>query len=247
MKALLCSNFRYMGKFFLPHLNLDSKKELNILFITYALDNEEYMNQNKKMLLDNLNIKNFIELQPEYGFEDEIEVIFVIGGITDNLIEKLFEYKQFEKIKELILEKETIYIAESAGCDFAGDYINYDLYEGIPRKYSLLKKYGENVFDGLRLINKMIITHASEYRIRILNNGQYCRIPYSKKFVSDYLKTIALLDESNIEYETIGNNEALLIKDDNYEKISYDWSKFPIKEVELSEYEKKLQNQIKIN
>jgi len=118
------------------------------------------------------------------------------------------------------------------------------LYEGFNRNYSLIEEYGEKVFEGLRIINKMIVTHACKYRVRISEAGEYYRSPYSQKQCDDYSKTIDILKNKNIDYETIGNNEALLITDDEYEKIVYDWSKFPIRELELTEHEKKLKEKV---
>ena len=244
MKALLCSSFRYMGNFFVPHLEIANKKNLTVLFVDYALPDEEYSNQNKEKLKSTFGIGKIVDLKPDYDFQDDIDIIFVNGGLTDTLIEKLYKYNQIEKIKNLVFDKEALYIGESAGSDFAGDYIHYDLYEGFQRNYSLIEEYGDKVFEGLRILNKMIVTHACKYRVRISENGEYYRSPYSKKQCDDYLKTVELLKSKNIEYETIGNNEALLVNDNKYEKISYDWSKFPIREVELTEYEKKLKEKV---
>ena len=245
MKALLCSSFRYMGNFFVPHLEMNKEKKLTVLFINYALPDEEYSNQNKEKLKSNFNVGEIIDLKPDYDFKDDIDIIFVNGGLTDVLIEKLYEYNQFETIKSLIFNKDVLYIGESAGSDFAGDYVHYNLYEGFERNYKLIEKYGEEVFEGLRIINKMIVTHACKYRVRISENGEYYKSPYSQKQCEDYLKTIEHLKNKSIDYETIGNNEALLVLDDEYKKIIYDWSNFPIKELELTEHEKKLQAKVK--
>ena len=50
MKALLCSSFRYMGNFFVPYLEMENKENLTVLFLDYALPDEEYSNQNKEKL-----------------------------------------------------------------------------------------------------------------------------------------------------------------------------------------------------
>ena len=60
-------------------------------------------------------------------------------------------------------------------------------------------------------------------------------------FDRDYLK---ILKANKIDFETIANNEALLITDNSYEKLKYDWSKFPIKKLELTEHEKKLKEMV---
>lgn len=243
MKALLCSSFRYMGKFFAPYLEINNK--VTILFIDYALQDEVYSNQNKDMLKTCFDVEKIIDLKPDYDFKDNIDIIFVNGGLTDVLIERLYKYKQFQIIKNLVFDKDILYIGESAGSDFAGDYMNYNLYKGYKRNYNLIEKHGNKVFEGLRIINKMIITHACNYRVRISKDGQYYKSPYSNKQYNDYLKTIELLNKENIDYETIGNNESLLVNDNEYKKIVYDWSEFPIRKLELTEHEKKLQ--LKVN
>lgn len=245
MKALLCSSFRYMGNFFVPYLEMNYKKKITVLFISYALPDEEYSNQNKEKLKSTFNVGKIIDLKPDYDFKDDIDIIFVNGGLTDVLIEKLYKYNQFQTIKKLIFDRDILYIGESAGSDFAGDYIHYDLYEGFRRNYNLIEEYGDKVFEGLRIINKMIVTHTCKYRIRISENGEYYKSPYSQKQCNDYINTINILKNKNIDYETIGNNEALLVMDNEYKKIIYDWSKFPIKELELTEHEKKLQAKVK--
>ena len=244
MKALLCSSFRYMGNFFVPHLEMDNKENLTILFVDYALPDEEYSNQNKEKLKSTFDVGKIIDLKPDYDFEDNIDIVFVNGGLTDVLIEKLYKYKQFEKIKNLIFDKDVLYIGESAGSDFAGDYINYNLCEGFERNYGLIEEYGDKVFEGLRILNKMIVTHACKYRVRLSEGGEYYKSEYSEKQYNDYLKTIEILKSKNIDYETIGNNEALLIRDNEYDKIVYDLSKFPVKELELTEHEKKLKEKV---
>lgn len=247
MKALLCSSFRYMGNFFVPYLEIKNKQNLTVLFVDYALPDEEYSNQNKEKLKSTFNVGKIIDLNPGYDFKDKIDIIFVNGGLTDVLIEKLYKYEQFETIKSLIFDKDVLYIGESAGSDFAGDYTNYNLYEGFNRNYKLTEEYGDKVFEGLRIINKMIVTHACKYRVRISNEGEYYRSPYSEQQCQDYLKTIDILKNKNIDYETIGNNEALLVINNKYKKIIYDWSKFPVMELELTEHEKKLKAKVKDN
>ena len=122
--------------------------------------------------------------------------------------------------------------------------MNYDLYEGFDRNYSLIEEYGDRVFDGLRILNKMIVTHACKYRVRLSGDGEYYRSEYSEKQCNDYLKTIEVLKSKDIDYETIGNNEALLIIDNKYKKIVYDWSKFPIRKLELTDHEKRLKEEV---
>lgn len=244
MKALLCSSFRYMGNFFVPYLEMENKRKLTILFVDYALPDEQYSNQNKEKLKSTFNVGKIIDLQPDYDFKDNIDIIFVNGGLTDVLIEKLYKYNQFKTIERLVFDKGILYIGESAGSDFAGDYIHYDLYVGFKRNYNMIEKYGDKVFEGLRIINKMIVTHACEYRVRISEDGEYYRSPYSYEQCNDYSKTIEILKNNNIAYETIGNNEALLVNGKTYKKIIYDWSKFPIRELELTEHEKKLKSKV---
>lgn len=137
------------------------------MFVDYALSDEEYSNQNKEKLKSTFSIGKIIDLNSDYDFEDNIDIIFVNGGLTDVLIEKMYKYNQIEKIKNLIFDKAALYKGESAGSDFAGDYIHYELYKGFKRNYSLIEEYGDKVFEGLSILNKMIVTYACKYRVRI--------------------------------------------------------------------------------
>lgn len=238
MRALLISSFRYMGQFFVPRLKFN-KTELTCLFVGYALDNEDHINMCKNVLKNNLPIKKLIDLQPNYDFNDDIDIIFINGGFTNDLLEKLCKYNQLEIIKNKIINEDVVYIGESAASDYAGDYSNYHLLKDFPQSEQLIKQYGKKIYDGFRFINKMIITHACQYRVRRLENGEFYRVPYGDQYKT-YLRDIKVLKRHNIDYETIANNEAILIEDNHYKKIKYDWSKFPIREIQLTEQEKKL-------
>ena len=243
MKALLTSSFRYMGNFFIPSLELANKKDLTCLFVRYALEDEIHINMCKRILTTCLSIKKMIDLSENYDFKDNIDIVFVNGGITNDLIEKLCKHNQLEKLKKLVIEDNAIYIGESCGSDYAGNYSNYSLLPDFPKDVNIIKKYGEKVYEGFKFINKFILTHACKYRVRRMENGSYYRSHYGDQYKS-YLKYLKILKANKIDFETIANNEALLITDNNYKKLKYDWSKFPIKELELTEHEKKLKEMI---
>ena len=99
MKALLCSSFRYMGNFFVPYLEMIGRNKLTILFIDYALPDEEYSNQNKEKLKNNFNVEKIIDLKPDYDFKDNIDIIVVNGGLTDILIENYMNTSNFKQLK----------------------------------------------------------------------------------------------------------------------------------------------------
>ena len=76
-----------------------------------------------------------------------------------------------------------------------------------------------------------------------MEDGSYYRSHYGEQY-KNYLKYLKILKTNNIDFETIANNEALLITDNTYKKLKYDWSKFPIKKLELTEHEKKLKEMV---
>ena len=243
MKALLTSSFRYMGKFFVPKLNLDNKKNLTCLFIGYALQDKDHINMCKQVLLDNLPIEKFIYLDKEYDFADKIDIVFVNGGLPKDLISKLYQYNQFEKIKKLIYEQGAIYIGESCGSDIAGDYDNYSVLPDFPMDKELIVSYGSQIYNGFRFINKLVLTHACKYRVRKMDNDIYFRSHYEDQYKS-YLKYLRILKKAQIDYVTIANNEAILIENGTFKKLKYDWSKWPIKQIQLTEQEMKLKEKV---
>jgi len=244
MKALLISSFRYMGNFFIPSLKLGNRKNLTCLFVGYALQDKTHIDMCKDVLRNSLPINKMIDLHKDYKFDDKIDIIFVNGGFTNDLIEKLYKFKQFNKIKNLVMNNDAIYIGESCGSDYAGDYSNYSLLPDFPTDDNIIKNYGKETYEGFKFINKLILTHACKYRVRKLEDGSYYRSHYGDQYKS-YLKYLKILKANKIDFETIGNNEALLITDNSYKKLRYDWSKFPIKKLELTENEKKLKEMVK--
>ena len=243
MKALLTSSFRYMGNFFLPSLDFN-RKDLTCLFVRYALQDEGHINMCKQVLKNCLPIKKMIDLDENYTFDDKLDIIFVNGGFTNDLIEKLCKYNQLEKLKKLVLEDNVVYIGESCGSDYAGNYIQYSLLPGFEKDENIIEKYGQEVYKGFGFIDKFILTHACKYRVRKLKDGSYCRSHYGEQYKS-YLRYLKILKTNKVDYETIANNEALLIEGNKYKKLKYDWSKFPIKQIELTEHEKKLKELVK--
>lgn len=244
MKALLTSSFRYMGNFFIPSLKLGNRKNLTCLFVGYALQDKIHIDMCKEVLTKCLSIKKMIDLHKDYEFKDKIVIVFVNGGFTNELIEKLCKYNQLEKIKKLVLEENVIYIGESGGSDYAGNYIQYSLLPDFKEDENIIKKYGKEVYNGFRFIDKFILTHACKYRVRKFEDGSYYRSHYGEQYKS-YLRYLKILKANKVDYETIANNEALLIEGNKYKKFKYDWSNFPIKQIELTEHEKKLKELIK--
>ena len=244
MKALLTSSFRYMGNFFIPSLEINNKKNLTCLFVRYALEDEIHINMCKEILSTCLSIKKMIDLSEDYDFKDKIDIVFVNGGFTNDLIAKLCKYNQLEKLRKLVIEDNAIYVGESCGSDYAGDYLSYSLLPGFSQDNDIVEKYGRDVYKGFRFINKLVLTHACKYRVRRLEDGSYCRSHYGEQYKS-YLNYLKILKANKIDFETIANNEALLIIDNSYKKLKYDWSKFPIRKLELTAHEKELKGLMK--
>ena len=111
MKLLLCSDFsgvgcKWLNKFF------DNLEGLNCLFVGYAQEDDFPLESSAAKVFLGLKI-NVINLDKDYDFKDNIDIIFVRGGNTTRLLHYLREYGQYEKIKALA-EKAKIIIAERA-------------------------------------------------------------------------------------------------------------------------------------
>ena len=238
MKAILFSSFGYMAEHFLKKLEIDMNQHLKCLFVSYALEEDGYVNFSKRVLKKNFPNIDIVDLKNNYAFDEKIDVVFVNGGKVEDLIEKLLRFDQMDKLKKVISNC-SVYIGESAGCVLFGNYSRSDLFTQFKREPDLTKQFGESAYDGLKIVDKMIVPHVSEYRLRRIDGDERVyRSLYGAKYqmVLDMIET---LKRNNVDFETIGNNEALMINE-KIEKLVYDWSNIPIIESELSKHEKEL-------
>jgi peptidase E len=168
-------------------------------------------------------------------------MIFVNGGKTEDLIEKLLKFKQLEKIKQLIQFQDVLYIGDSAGSVLFGNYSKSDLFSYSEKNPNIINIYGEDAYDGLKIINKMIVPHYSEYRFqRSEVDKTICRALYSDVKRQMIIDKVEVLKRNNVEFDTIANNEAIFVINDKIEKLKYDWSNLPIIESKLTNHEKEL-------
>ncbi len=229
MRLLLCSDFysigiKYLNRFF------DSFNGKTCLFVGYAYEDDSEMYESRvKDKLAELGIK-IVDLTPDYKFADNIDMMYVRGGNATKLIHYLKKYNQWNKIKDLVEEKNVLYIGLSAGSLIAGSDTEWTL-RSEPYDVDLKKLYGKDALKGFRWVNKMVFVHCSKYRMlwgsENINGSQDYRT-HNVEYYGDYLRDLKLYKKGT--YITLGNNQMLYQNgDETTQKIlTYDWSKIPI-------------------
>ena len=227
MRLLLCSDFSGVGYKYLNRF-YDSGEGLNVLFVGYACecDDEMYISGAKDRFVD--FGCNIIDLVPDYDFKEKIDIVFVRGGNTTKLIHYLKKYNQFEKVKELALGG-ALYIGNSAGSVLAGSDTEWTL-EAEPYAVNLKKLYGEDALRGYGFVDKMVLVHASKYRM-CRDYEREIDEPLFKTLDTDcypaYLRDIRKYKKD--EYIKLANNEVLIISDNFCKKEKFNWSFLPVK------------------
>lgn len=228
MKLLLCSDFKNVGYKYLDRF-FDLSKNYTCLFVNYASDdygNPEAEISSSMARLQELNFDT-IELNENFDFSTQIDLIFVRGGNTTKLIHLLKKNNQFEKIKELAESGEVVYVGESAGTVLVGSDTEWTL-RTEPYEYDLKELYGEDALLGFGFIDKMIFVHCSRYGFpfgrKIDDTSELVRV--SNYFYKGYLEERKLYDPST--YITLGNNEVYYINGQTRKILKYDWSKIPV-------------------
>ena len=226
MKMLLCSEFAGVGYKFLNRF-FDSGKGKTCLFVGYA--REDYKNAESSSLS---RIKDFgfdvVVLDENFDFSQKIDMIFVRGGNTTALIDKLREFKQYEKLKDLV-KNGVVYVGNSAGTILAGTETAWTLWSE-PYEVDLTQKFGKNALDGFGLVNKIFLVHTGRFRLNYEEEASFPGEVFRTKnteFYGSYLRERKRLKGKNIE--TIKNNEVIFIDGNIYKKLVYDWSKIPVK------------------
>lgn len=128
-----------------------------------------------------------------------IDIIFVAGGNTFYLLEKLIE-SGFDKIIKTLVERGKYYIGSSAGSILAGLSIKPVKLLDDPSKAPNLKS-----FDGLKLIDKIILPH-------------YGNEKYQDK-MNQILKDYSDLQDKIIK---LTDNQALVVDNEKLKIISSD-------------------------
>jgi len=177
--------------------------DLRVAFIANAADNyadKWFIEKDKNSLIDlgmnvvevDLRRKTPNELLVEF---ENVDVIFVAGGNTFYLLQKMVE-SGADKIITNLLEKGIVYVGSSAGSVLAGPSIEPIAAFDDPKEAPRLKS-----FEGLRLINFVTLPHFDKNSLE----DNYAEVieKYSKKY-----KLITISDE-----------QAIAVKDNNFEII----------------------------
>ena len=226
MRLLLCSDFSNVGYKYLSRFGKNLKNK-NCLFVGYAQEDKYELDSSAAKKLKQCGL-NLISLDKNYDFHDKIDMIFVRGGNTTMLIDKLREYKQFEKIKQMA-RSGVIYVGNSAGAILVGEDTAWTL-ESEPYSVDLIKKYGKNALFGFEFVKKRILVHCSRYRFcrdyERTSDEDLFRVE-NKELYSAYLNEKKGLKKD--EYIKIGNNQVYFVDGEKQKIITFDWKHFPVK------------------
>jgi dipeptidase E len=181
--------------------------DLTVAFIPTAADvyeNKSFVDDDRNKLSElgfkilDINITNKTEEILQEQMKD-IDIIFVAGGNTFYLLEKALA-SGFDKIVKKLVESGKYYIGSSAGSVLAGLTIEPVKLLDDPSKAQNLKS-----FDGLKLIDKIILPHCG--------NEKY----------QDKMNQI-LKDYSDVKDKIIKltDNQAAIINDEAIKIISSD-------------------------
>lgn len=228
MRLFLCSNFKFLAAKFLPKF-FDMSQKHNCLLVGYADEFGDFYSESNTLFLENLGF-NVFHLDENYDFSDKLDMIFVKGGNTSQLIHYLKKYNQFEKIKELV-KNGVLFAGQSAGAIIAGSDTEWTL-KSEPYSVDLKELYGENALLGFGFIPKIVFVHASRFRFPFsdeIENAKRSdfRVP-NTLFYKDYLRERR--ENKDKDFIVLKDNGAFL-KDGKEEKIVHiDWSKYPVLE-----------------
>lgn len=230
MRLFLCSNFKCLAHKFLPRF-FDLSKQHNCLLVGYADDNGDFYSESNTTFLESLNFKVF-HLDENYKFNDKLDMIFVKGGNTTQLVHLLRKYNQFDKIKKLV-EENVLYVGQSAGAIAAGSDTEWTL-ESEPYNENVKEIFGENALLGFGFVDKLIFVHASRFRFPVSDEiekaGRSDFKVSNEFFFKAYLKERK--QNKGKPFIVLKDNEALIVDGEKTEKVRIEWSKFPV----LNEY-----------
>ncbi len=201
MKRLFLTSeaFKVLDKF--VDLFKIKPKDLTVAFIPTAAElykDPWFMEADKKKLIE-LGFKIIeIDLNSKKTVSDlkKSDIIFIAGGNTFYLLEKLRKNKIDELIKFLV-NKGKIYVGSSAGSVVACKSIEYVKSIDDPEKALGLDSYG-----GLGLFNHYILPHADDQKFKDKFDKIFDDFPKLKK---DIIK--------------IGNNQAIFVQGDKWEIV----------------------------
>lgn len=227
MRLFLCSNFRFLAAKFLPRF-LDKSRTNNCLLVGYADEKKDFYSEANTELLKNLGF-NVFHLDENYDFNDKLDMIFVKGGNVTQLLHYLRKFDQFDKIKDLVLNKNVLFVGQSAGAIVAGNETEWTL-ESEPYEFDLKLEFGKNALDGFGFINKLIFVHASRFRFPVTDEIEAAGTSKFKVMNDFFYKAYLKERRENRQkpFIVLKDNEAFL-KDGDQEKIvKVNWSKYPV-------------------
>ena len=230
MKLFLCSNFKLLApKFLLKYF--DMKKHCKCLFVGYADEEKDFYSESTVEFLKELGF-DVVCLDENYNFQDDVDMIYVKGGNTTQLLRYLKEYNQFEKIKEMV-EKGVLYAGASAGAIITGSDTEWTLLSE-PYDFDMVSRFGKNAFLGFSFLKKLIFVHASRYRFPVTPEieaaGRKDFRLSNEFFYKAYLKERK--HTKGQPFIVLKDNEAFIKNGDLEKKVKIDWSKYPV----LDEY-----------
>ncbi len=230
MKLFLCSNFEYLALLFKEEF-FDENKKYKCLLVPFADEDQDFESLSKVEMLNGLGF-DVITLKEGYDFADKLDMIFVKGGNTTQLLHYLKKYNQFDKIKKLV-EEGVVFVGQSAGAVVAGSDTEWTL-SSEPYDVDLKKEFGETALLGFGFVNKLVFVHASRFRfpfsIELEKSGKQCFRVKNKLFYGSYLAERAR--NKHKPFIVLKDNEAFVKNGEIEKKISFDWSRFPV----LDEY-----------
>ena len=226
MKLFLCSNFRCLAPKFLPKF-FNMKEPHNCLFVGYADEEKDFYSQSTVDFLNEIGFKVFC-LDENYKFNDDIDMIYVKGGNTTQLLHFLRKYNQFEKIRDLV-QRGVLFAGASAGAIVAGTETEWTLVSE-PYSFDMKGEFGKDALLGYGFVEKIILVHASKYRFPVSPEIE-CAGRSEFKVSNDFFYRAYLKERKMLKGKSLivlKDNEAF-IKDGDIEKIvKLDWSKYPV-------------------
>lgn len=227
MRLFLCSNFKKLASKFLPEF-FDELKGKNCLLVGYADDKKDFYSEDNTLFLQDLGF-NVFHLDENYEFKDKLDMIYAKGGNVTQLLHYLRKYKQFDKIKELVLNDNVLFAGQSAGAIVAGTETEWTL-ASEPYEFDLKKEFGEKALFGFEFIDKLIYVHASKFRFafgdEIENAGRGDFKVLNDFFYKAYLKERKM--NKGKPFIVLKDNEAFIKNGEKEKKVRLDWSKYPV-------------------
>ena len=230
MRLFLCSNFKCLAPKYLPKF-FDLETKHNCLFVGYADEEMDFYSQSNVEFLNELGFNVFC-LDENYKFEDEIDMIFVKGGNTTQLLHYLKKYNQFEKIRELV-KNGVLFAGASAGAIIAGTETEWTLVSE-PYSFDMKGEFGKDALMGYGFIDRIILVHASKHRFPVSPEIESAgRIDFkisNEFFYRAYLEERKMLKGKQLI--VLKDNEAFIKDGEIEKKVKINWSKYPV----LDEY-----------